>query len=124
MNEQITYLTDAVLITAVVQTGKADVMLKAAREVGAHGGIVHQARGTGARERLGLLGIAVETEKEVLSIVVAVEHQELVAHAIYNAGGLAAPGAGYLSIEPIDKLAVYIPKEARERLDNSSGKAD
>ena len=65
-SETITYLTDAVLITAVVPVGRADAILKATRDVGASGGIVHLARGTGARERLGLLSIAVEAEKEVV----------------------------------------------------------
>ena len=117
MSEQtITYLTDAVMITAVVPVGRADTLLKAAREVGAMGGIVHHARGTGARERLGLLAIAVEAEKEIVSIVVAAEHQELIAEAIYRAGGLDAPGGGYLYVTRLEKLATYIPKEALQRL--------
>lgn len=111
-----TYLTDAVLITGVVPVGRADDMLKAARDVGAIGGIVHHARGTGARERLGLLGIAVDAEKEVLSIVVAAEHQELIAEAIYRAGGLDAPGGGYLYITPLPKVATYIPEHMLARL--------
>jgi nitrogen regulatory protein P-II 1 len=116
-SENIIYLTDAVLITAVVPVGQADAMLKAARDVGANGGIVHHARGTGARERLGLLGIAVEAEKEVVNIVVAADHQELIAEAIYHAGGLHVPGGGYLYITPLEKVATYIPKEALDRLE-------
>jgi len=116
MNESVTYLTDAVLITAVVPVGRADAMLKAARDVGASGGIVHNARGTGARELLGLLGIAVEVEKDVLNIAVAAEHQELVVRAIYQAGGLDTPGGGYLYVTPLEKLAMYIPEDALQRL--------
>jgi nitrogen regulatory protein PII len=116
MSDSITYLTDAVLITSVVPAGRADAMLKAARDVGASGGIVHQARGTGARELLGLLGIAVEAEKEMLYFAVANEHQELVARAIYQAGGMGAPGGGYLYITPLEKLATFIPEEALSRL--------
>lgn len=116
MSETMTYLTDATLITAVVPVGRADDMLKAARDVGATGGIVHQARGTGARELLGLLGIAVEAEKEVVNIVVAAEYQELVARAIYHAGGLGNPGGGYLYLTPLEKLATFIPGESLARL--------
>lgn len=116
MSETITYLTDAVLITAVVQAGRADAMLKAARDVGATGGIVHHARGTGARELLGVLSIAVEADKEVVNIMVAAEHQELVTSAIYHAGGLDAPGGGYLYVTPLQKAATYIPQETLERL--------
>lgn len=118
----ITYLTDAVLITAVVAVGRADAMLKAARDVGASGGIVHRAHGTGVRERLGLLGIAIEAEKEVVSILVAADHQELIAEAIYRAGGLDTPGAGYLYITPIEKLATYIPKDALDRLEQQKSR--
>jgi nitrogen regulatory protein P-II 1 len=116
-SKTITYLTDAVLITAVVSAGRADAMLKAARDVGASGGVVYHARGPGARERLGLLGIAVEAEKEVVSIVAAADHQELIAQAIYHAGGLAVLGGGYLYITPLEKLATYIPREALDRLE-------
>ena len=115
--QAMTYLTDAVLITAVVPQGKADAMLKAARDVGATGGIVHLARGTGARERLGLLGIAVEAEKEVLSIVVAEEHKQLITKTIYHAGELDLPGGGYLYLTPLDRVATYIPQAALERLE-------
>jgi len=115
-NEKITYLTDAVLITAVVQVGRADSMIKAARDVGASGAFVHHARGTGVRERLGLLSIAVEADKEVLSLMVAAEHQDLISAAIYHAGGLGAPGGGFLYITPLEKLATYIPKDALKRL--------
>jgi nitrogen regulatory protein PII len=113
----ITYLTDAVLITAVVPVGRADAILKATRDIGASGGIVHHARGTGARERLGLLGIAVEVEKEVVSIVVAADYQDLIAEAIYHAGELHVPGGGYLYITPLEKLATYIPQEALDRME-------
>jgi nitrogen regulatory protein PII len=113
---QLTYLTDAVLITAVVQAGRADALLKAMREVGASGGLVHHARGTGARERFGLLAIAVEAEKEVLTVVAAVEHQELITRTLYRAGELHTPGAGYLYVTPLDRLATHVPQESLDRL--------
>lgn len=116
----ITYLTDAVLITAVVPIGRADTILKAAREVGATGGIVHHARGTGARERLGLLGIAVEAEKEVVSIVVAKEIEALIADTLYHAGGLDTPGGGYLYVSPLERVATYIPRDALDRLEQQT----
>jgi len=93
------------------------------RALGAAGGIVHMARGTGARERLGLLGIAVETEKEVLSLVVATGHQDLIADAIYRTGGLSTPGGGYLYITPLERAATYIPEDARKRMEIQQGKA-
>jgi len=116
MSGAITYLTDATLITAVVPAGRADDLLKIAREVGASGGIVHQARGAGARELLGLLGIAVDAERDVVNMIVAAEYQELVANAMFHAGGLGAPGGGYLYATALEKVATYIPEAAMARL--------
>src|SRR4051812_46871303 len=116
MSDTMTYLTDATMITAVVPAGRADDMLKAARDVGASGGIVHQARGTGARELLGLLGIAVEAEREAGNIGVATEYQELGTNAIFHAGGLDKPGGGYLYFTALEKGAPYIPGASRARL--------
>ena len=111
-----TYLTDATMITAVVPAGRADDLLKAARDVGASGGIVHQARGTGARELLGLLSIAVEAEREVVNIVVPTDYQELVTNAIFHAGGLDKPGGGYLYFTALEKVATYISEASMARL--------
>ena len=112
----LTYLTDAVLITAVVGAGRADLLLSAMREVGASGGLVHHARGTGVRERFGLLGVAIEADKEVLTVVAAVEHQELLVRTLYRAGELHVPGAGYLYVTPLDRVATHVPEEALDRL--------
>jgi nitrogen regulatory protein P-II 1 len=60
---EITVLTDVALITCIVQRGVADKIIQAAREVGAQGATVHYAKGMGIRERLGILGVAVDVEK-------------------------------------------------------------
>lgn len=118
-NQPMTYLTDAVLITAVVPAGHADSILKVIRDAGVTGGIVHMARGTGPRERLGLIGIAIEAEKEVLSVIVPADQQDFVAEAVYHAGELGTPGNGYLYVSALDRLATYIPEQALARLDKA-----
>jgi nitrogen regulatory protein PII len=96
----------------------SDVILKAARDVGAiTGAISYHARGYGARERLGLLGIAVEAEKEVVSILVSSEQRDTVANTIYRAGKMDAPGNGYLYITPLEKVATYIPQDMISKLE-------
>ena len=116
MSNTMTYLTDATMITAVVPAGRADDLLKVARDVGVSGGIVHQARGTGARELLGLLGIAIEAEREVVNIVVPTDYQELVTNAIFHACGMDKPGGGYLYFTALEKVATYIPEASMARL--------
>ncbi len=120
-NSHITYLTDVAQITCVVKMGMSDIILEAARDAGAiTGAISFHARGYGARERLGLLGIAVEAEKEVVSIIVSSEQQDTVCNSIYRAGKMGVPGNGYLYITPLDKVATYIPQDIMKKLEGES----
>lgn len=120
-NSNITYLTDVAMITCVVKAGTSDAILKAARDVGAiTGAISYHARGYGSRERLGLLGIAVEAEKEVVSILVSSEQQDTVVNSIYRAGKLDHAGGGYLYVTPLDKVATYIPEDMMNNLQEGS----
>lgn len=121
MNDNITYLTDVALLTCVVKHGMSDTLLKAARDVGAiTGAISYHARGHGARERLGLLGIAIEAEKEVISLLVSLEQQDTVFEALHLAGNLDIPGNGYIYCTPLEKIATYIPRDMMNKLEGSA----
>jgi nitrogen regulatory protein P-II 1 len=117
LNErEITVLTDVSLITCVVQRGLADDVIKAAQEAGAQGATTYYARGGGVRERLGILGVAVEVEKEVINIVVANDQVERVFEKMYLAGQLDTPAMGIIYITPLEKVATHIPDEILEKL--------
>ena len=58
MKRTFTTLTDATLITAVVQHGFGEVITDALLEVGIQGSTLHKAMGVGIRERLGAVGVA------------------------------------------------------------------
>ena len=123
-DHNITYLTDVFLLTCVVQTGLSEVVLKAARDVGARAGAIsHRARGIGARDRLGLLGIAVEAEKEVISMLVSSEQRDLVYDTLYRAADLDVPGRGYILIAPLEKASSYVPKSIMDELDKREEQA-
>ena len=109
--EGITYLTDVALITCIVAVGRADLVISAAQGMGAPGAIVYHAHGLGPRERLGLLSIAIDAEKEVVSLLVAADYQDAVLEAIYHAAKLDVPGAGMIYATPVEKVATYIPRE-------------
>jgi len=113
---EITILTDVALITCIVQRGLGDVIIRAAYGAGAQGATVNYARGTGVRERLGILGVAVEVEKEVINIVVGTDQLDTVFDTIYVAGKLDTPGMGFMYVTPLDKAATFIPREVAERL--------
>lgn len=114
--KEITVLTDVSLITCIVQRGLADDIIKAAQEVGAQGATVYYARGGGIRERLGILGFAIEVEKEVINIIVANEQIDRIFEKMYIAGKLDTPGMGIMFVTPLEKAATYIPPEVVEKL--------
>lgn len=116
---EVTVLTDVTLITCIVQRGIADTIVKAATESGAQGATVYFARGTGIRERLGLLGVAVEVEKEVINIVVSSDDADRIFEAMYLAGKLDTPGMGFIYMTPLEKAATYIPPAVIEKLSKS-----
>ena len=115
---EITVLTDVSLITCIVQKGIADSIIAAARSAGAQGATVHYGRGMGVRERLGILGVAVEVGKEIIEIVVSSEQVERIFETMYLAGNMDTPGMGIIYITPLEKAATYIPPVILEKLNN------
>ena len=113
---EITVLTNVALITCIVQRGLADDIINAARGAGAQGATVHYAKGMGIRERLGILGVAVEVEKEVINIVVSAEQADKIFEKIYLAGRLDTPGMGLVYITPLEKAATYVPPDILQNL--------
>ena len=113
-----TYMTDAWMITCIVAagTGQADKVVLAAREAGATGAFGYHARGYGQRERFGALGIAVEADKDVRQVLVSSDQRDVVFEAMYRAGGLDRPGAGLMYVTPVDRVATYIPDSVIDRL--------
>ena len=118
---EIVVLTDVSLITCVVQRGVADKIIQAAREAGSQGATVNYAKGMGIRERLGILGVAVDVEKEVIHVVVSTEQQERVFEQMYLAGELDTPGMGIMFLTPLEKAATYVPDEVLKKLDRGNG---
>ena len=104
-DESQTVSTQMHLITCVVQRGKGDRISKAAIKAGAGGTTAFFARGTGTRERLGLLGLAIVPEKEVVLILCSEEESSRIFDAIAKAGELDVPGMGIAYITPILRVA-------------------
>ena len=117
--KEITVLTDVALITCIIQRGLADDIIKAAQEVGAQGATVHYARGEGIRERLGVIGFAIEVEKEIINILVANDQIDRIFEKMYIAGKLDTPGMGIMYVTPLEKAATYVPPEIVNKLAKS-----
>lgn len=115
-DREIVVLTEVSLITCIVQKGMADTIVEAGREAGAQGATVYYARGSGVRERLGILGVAVEAEKEVVNIVVASDQVDRILEAMFLAGKLDTPGMGFMYVTPLEKAATFVPDDMLERV--------
>jgi hypothetical protein len=115
-SSDITYLTDVILITCIVARGRGDEAIQVARETGVGGAILYHAKGSGLRERLGLLGIAVEADKDVVTVIAGSEQRDLVMRSLYTRLGLDRPGAGVIYSLPLDRMATYIPEEMRRQM--------
>ncbi len=115
MTTGMTILTDVSLIVCIVQRGRADRLVQAAQDAGAHGATVFFARGAGMKERMGFLGVAVDSEKEVIQVVCGSDEVTRVTERMYHAGQLDTPGMGFLYVMPLEKAATYVPSEVIER---------
>jgi len=114
--KELIVLTDVSLITCIVQRGLADDIVHAAQEAGAQGATVNYGRGGGVRERLGILGLAIEVEKEIINIIVANDQVDRIFERMYIAGNLDTPGMGFIYVTPLEKAGTYIPPEIAEKL--------
>lgn len=114
--KELIVLTDVALITCIVQRGMADEIVQAAQDAGAQGATIYYARGGGVRERLGILGLAVEVEKEVINIIVAAEQADRIFKRMYAAGKLDTPGMGFIYVTRLEKAGTFIPPEIAEKL--------
>jgi nitrogen regulatory protein P-II 1 len=117
---EFTILTDVSMITCVVQRGKADKVVQAAQDAGAQGATIYYGNGSGVRERLGLLGLTVDVEKEIITALVADDSVDRIFERMYFAGELDVPGGGIIYITKLDKMAMFIPHEVMERLSAES----
>ena len=109
-------LVDVALITCVVQRGLGVTVVKAATEAGAQGATIHYGLGSGVRERLGILGLAVEAEKEIVNILIAEDQVDRVFERVHVAARLDTPGMGVMYVTPVEKMATYIPHDVVEQL--------
>lgn len=121
MSAKITYLTHACLITCVVESGKSDQIIDAATSAGAQGSVVNYARGKGIKEKMGLLGVVIDNEKEVLRFIVSQEQSDHVFSQVYKASELDVPGKGIMYMQKLDRVATYIPPDIAEESESVDG---
>ena len=89
-------------IFCIVNSGYSDVVMEAAKKLGASGGTVINARGTAPKDAESIFGITIEPEKEIVMILVPTAIKADVLHALYQEAGLNTPGQGIAFALPVD----------------------
>ena len=97
------------MIICIVNVGFAEAVMDSAREAGAAGGTILNARGTAAKEAEQLYNITIEPEKEIVLILVPNEIKDRILHVLYNAVGLNTPGQGIAFSVPVDDVIGLTP---------------
>ena len=96
------------LITAIVERGHGDSAVKAAMAAGADGATILIGRGTGVRQRLGVIGLMIQPEKEVILIVATIESVDVVFDALSKDAHLEQPGRGIAYVQEITQAIGFM----------------
>jgi nitrogen regulatory protein PII len=87
----------------IVNAGFADEVVEIARNAGAGGATIINARGTGAMHKA-ILGITIDTEKEIILCVVDGDTAERIMALVKEKAGLKSPASSICFVMPIEKM--------------------
>ena len=89
------------MVVTLINRGYTDLVMEAARQMGASGGTVISSRGIGSEEVEQFLGISIQAEKEIVFMVVPSEKKQDVMQAISREAGLKTPAKGLVLSLPV-----------------------
>lgn len=92
------------VIFCIVNAGYSDIVMDAAREVGARGGTVIHARGTANKEAEQFFHITIQPDKDIVMILVPTDIKDDVLHALYRNAGLKTDGQGIAFAMPVNNV--------------------
>ncbi len=101
-------MEELTLITCIVQRGKADKVVKEALKAGAQGATICYGKGTGVRQKLGVLTDLIVPEKEIILIVTKGAETDAVFETIIEAAKLRLKGQGFAFLHKIDKAIGFL----------------
>ena len=93
------------VIFAIVNSGYAEEVMDVARENGARGGTILNARGVAGEEAAAFFGITLHAEKEILMIVVEKNLRDGILNAIYKQMGMGKKAQGIAFSLPVSDVA-------------------
>ena len=100
------------LIITIVNRGKAEDVIDAAKEKGALGGTIMNARGSGVNENFKLFNMDIEPEKEMVLIIVKEDIFNPIVENIEKKLVLSEPGNGIIFVQDLKRVyGIYEDKE-------------
>lgn len=113
------------VVMCIVNAGYSDVVMDAAREVGARGGTVIHARGTANKEAEEFFHITIQPDKDIVMILVPSEIKDAVLHALYQNAGLKTEGQGIAFSMPVDHVVgISSPTATGEKTETEKDKPE
>ena len=105
------------VIFAIVNSGFAEEVMEVAKEQGARGGTILNARGVAKEEAAAFFGITLHAEKEILMMVVEKDIRDKVLNAIYKEMGMARAAQGIAFSLPVSDVAGLAQKPQPEKME-------
>ena len=93
------------VIFAIVNSGFAEEAMAIAREQGARGGTILNARGVAREAEAAFFGIAIHAEKEILMLVVEKDIRDNILNALYQRMGMDKKAQGIAFSLPVSDAA-------------------
>ena len=92
------------VIFAIVNAGYAEEAMAVARDNGARGGTILNARGVAKEKEAAFFGITIHAEKEILMLVVEKELRDGILNALYKAMGMDKKAQGIAFSLPVSDV--------------------
>jgi nitrogen regulatory protein PII len=92
------------LIISIINQGYSDEFMAAAREAGATGGTVLNARGLAHKGPVKFFGVSVQEEREIIIILTSREKKAHIMQAVSQAYGITTQAVGIIFSVPVDHV--------------------
>ena len=106
------------VIFAIINAGYGEEAMNVARENGARGGTILNARGAAREKEAAFFGITIHPEKEILMLVVEKNIRDTILNALYKAMGMDKKTQGIAFSLPVSDVTGLVqlskPEETQE----------
>ena len=102
------------VIFAIVNAGFAEEAMDVARENGARGGTILNARGAASVEAAAFFGITIHPEKEILMLVVEKDIRDRILNALYKEMGMGKKAQGIAFSLPVSDVAGLVQQVEKQ----------